>query len=122
MRLTFISIMFVPLFVGPLITGLVVAQTGDNVSQVNPETNSARAELEKLQKKNGLSLGFVDDRGRTSFLSFKKRDFIARPMEGIGYSGRISRDGELVARVGREPVTLTIVRLDGTSVKKYSGL
>jgi WD40 repeat protein len=93
------------------------------VRAVNPETTSARGELEQLQKKYGLTLGFVDDRGRISMLNFKKRAFVARSVEAGTYDGRIAPDGKLAAlRDEREPFTLAIVRLDGTTLKKYSGV
>jgi tricorn protease-like protein len=93
------------------------------VRAVNPETTSARGELEQLQKKYGLTLGFVDDRGRISMLNFKKRAFVARSVEAGTYVGRIAPDGKLAALWDeREPFTLAIARLDGTTLKNYSGV
>jgi WD40 repeat protein len=98
-------------------------QQADTVRVVSPERTSARGELVQLQKQYGLTLGFVDDHGRISILNLKKRDFVARSREAGAYSGRIARDGKLAAlRDEREPFTLAIVRLDGTTLKKYSGV
>jgi hypothetical protein len=109
----------IPLFLMPA----VAWQQADTVQVVSPETTSARGELEQLQKKYGLTLGFVDDHGRISILNFKKRAFVAGSVEARIYGGRIARDGKLAAlRDETEHFTLAIVGLDGTTLKKYSGV
>jgi hypothetical protein len=98
-------------------------QRADTVSVASPETNSARRELEQLQAKYGLALEFVDERGRISVLSFKKRNFVARSKEAMGSSGRVTRDGKYAALwSGIEPLSLSIVGVDGSALKKYSGI
>jgi WD40 repeat protein len=118
LRRPFSAILAIPLL---LMLPVEWPQAG-TVRAVNPEMTSARGELEHLQKKYGLTLGFVDYRGRISTLNFKKRAFVALSMEAGPYGGRIAPDGKLAALQERDPLTLAIVRLDGTTLKKYPGV
>jgi WD40 repeat protein len=105
-----------------MLLALPVAWQQDDGARASPEANSARKELQQLQEKYGLALEFVDQRGRISVLSFQKREFVARSRESIGSSGRVTRDGHYAALwAGLEPLSLAVVGLDGSVLKKYSG-
>src|SRR5271156_6223567 len=96
-----------------------VRQQGDSHRMVGSEATSAREGLEQLQKHSGLALSFVDNQGRISILNFKKRDFVARSMEAGGYGGAIARAGNFAVLWDAEgPLSLAVVRLDGTTLKK----
>jgi hypothetical protein len=109
----------IPLFLMPAVGW----QQADTVQVVSPATTSPRRELKTLQEKYGLALEFVDERGRISVLSFKNRHFVARSKEAVGSSGRVTRDGKYAALwSGMDALSLSIVAVDGSALKKYSGI
>jgi hypothetical protein len=114
-----IMVPMIPLLLMPPAAG----QQGDSIRTASPETLSARKELEQLQEKYGLALEVVDERGRISILSFKKREFVARSRDAIGSIGRVTPDGNYAALwSGSQPSAVAIVGLDGNALKKYPGV
>src|SRR5271155_769146 len=63
--------------------GHLAQQQADSVSVANPDTISAREELERMQKQNGLTISIVSYEG-IGVLNFKKRAFAFRT---LGFKG-----------------------------------
>jgi len=118
MRQPLAAVLAMPL----LLMGPLAWHQGDIVRMVSPETTSAREELERMQKQNGLTISFVDYQG-IGVLDFKKKAFAFRTLgfKGNGIAGAVSRDASTVALFGTlsNPGSLLIVRPGADVVREY---
>jgi WD40 repeat protein len=92
-----------------------------SVGAAQPE-ESARAELEQLQKKNGLTIGIFNRKG-IGVLRFRQRSFAFRKLlvDWDFANGGISQDGTEVFLMQplRKPRSLVIARTDGSDLRQY---
>jgi Tol biopolymer transport system component len=83
---------------------------------------SVRTELERLQKKNGLTIAIFNREG-IGVLRFRKRSFSYRKLsvDWDFYVGEISPDGTKIALTDplRNPGSLVVVRTDGGDLSRY---
>jgi hypothetical protein len=125
MRRTLIFLTLIPLLALALAPASVVAQAADTVSRVNPETHSARVELEHLRQQTGLTVGIFNFEG-IGVLNFKKRDFAFRRLrfKGNGLAGAVSRDGSAVAIFDMlsHPYSFFVVQPGTDLVREYPGV
>jgi hypothetical protein len=91
-----------------------------------PQLNeSARAELRRLQKQNGLTIGIFNYKG-VGLNLFKKRQFVflKQAFEGDAVTGAVSRDGTEVAvsQLMSKPSSIVVMHPDGSGSREYAGI
>lgn len=86
---------------------------------------SARAELEKLQRQSGLSIGIFSYKG-IGLLLFRESSFAFRKLlfDGNSTNGTVSRDGTEIALLQpmSKPSSVVVVHPDGSDLRDYTGI